>query len=105
MAGRLVTQLGVPVGDLIDKPFGWLDFEAEPDMTGDGEGDPNKYYLTIGAWDGGAFSDELAVIVHRTCPDEIGRERFPLDDPIVESKRKVAMRIVHLLNTYGLEDA
>ena len=101
-----MTSLGVPgVGELVDKPFGWLDFEPEPDMTGDGEGDPNKHYLTIGVWDRGAFDEELAVIVHRTCPDEAGREKFPLDHSIVDAKRDIAKRIVHLLNTYGLEDS
>lgn len=85
---------GVPgVGDLEGQPYGWLDFEAEPEMTGDGAGDPEKFFLLIGEWDRGAYSDEVCTIVHRTCGG-----KYPLDGTIAERKRLVAQHIVKLLN-------
>lgn len=77
----------------------WLDFEPEPDTTGDGEGDPNKHILTIA--DGLGTNDwpeEIAVIVHRTCPDENGVHKFPIDGELANQKRRNAQVIVDALN-------
>lgn len=74
--------------------YGWLDFE--PDTV---DNIPDKYTLTIGAWERDEFSgeysfmDETAVIVHRTDND-----RFPLDGAIADRKRQNAQIIVDGLN-------
>lgn len=60
--------------------FTWIDFEPEPDGTGDGSGDPNKHILTILDPDG----DEFAIIVHRVSA------QFPLDGPVANEKRERA---------------
>lgn len=72
-------------------PFKWFDFESEPEMTGDGSGDPEKHYLTIAYPDG----EELAVIVHRTCGG-----KFPIDGELADSKRRAAQHIVAALDAY-----
>lgn len=92
---RNADQLGVPA----DGEYGWMDFESEPDGTGDGSGDPDKHILTIGLWDHGAFSQETCVIVHRTCDG-----KYPLDGPLAESKRATARHIVKVLNENKEED-
>lgn len=73
--------------------FLWFDFEAEPDMTGDGSGDPDTYYLTI-AWPDG---EELAVICHRTVGG-----KWPIDGELADSKRRNAQMIVDALNRADL---
>lgn len=74
---------------------GWLDFEPEPDMTGDGEGDPEKFILTIASGLGANCwrAEEIAVIVHRTVGG-----KYPLDGPEAERKRHNAQVIVDALN-------
>jgi len=67
--------------------YDWIDFEPEPDVTGDGSGDPEKYILTIRE-----HGEELAVIVHRVCGG-----RFPLDGEVAERKRRSAQRIVQAM--------
>lgn len=74
-------------------PYGWLDFEPEPDMTGDGEGDPDKHILLIGEWANMSYSHEVCVIVHRTCGGT-----YPIDGALAEQKRLVAQHIVKALN-------
>lgn len=71
--------------------YGWLDFEPEPDGTGDGSGDPDKHILTI-VEDPGGSNDEVAIIVHRVSAD------YPIDGALAEQKRLVAQHIVDLLN-------
>jgi hypothetical protein len=74
--------------------YGWLDFEPEPDTTGDGSGDPDKFILTIAAGLGTImWPDELAVIVHRTCGG-----KYPLDGVVANEKRRTAQMIVDALN-------
>lgn len=72
----------------------WLDFEPEPDITGDGSGDPDKWILTIA--DGLGTSDwpeEVAVIVHRTCDG-----KYPIDGDLANKKRRNAQAICDALN-------
>lgn len=68
--------------------YDWLDFEPEPDGTGDGSGDPDKHILTIRR-DG----EEYAIIVHRACYG-----RYPLDGVVADAKRSRAQHIVDTLN-------
>lgn len=70
--------------------FQWFDFEAEPEMTGDGSGDPDKYYLTIADGEG----EEFAVIVHRAS------DMFPIEGELANQKRERAQVIVDALNMY-----
>lgn len=67
----------------------WNDFESEPNITGDGSGDPDTHYLTIRDEDG----EELAVICHRTCDG-----KYPLDGDLANRKRHNAQVIVDALN-------
>lgn len=72
----------------MNQRYDWIDFEPEPEMTGDGEGDWTKHFLTIR--DNG---EEMAVIVHRTYGDD-----YPLDGALAEQKRERARTIVAALN-------
>lgn len=72
---------------IYDTRFSWTDFEPEPEMTGDGSGDPDKHYLTIYE-----YGEELATIIHRASP------AFPIDGPEADRKRENAERIVHALS-------
>jgi len=67
----------------------WFDFEPEPEVTGDGTGDPEKYILTIANEHG----EEIATIVHR-----LAGGRFPIDGDEAERKRRNAQVIVNALN-------
>ena len=67
----------------------WNDFEAEPEMTGDGSGDPEMHYITIRGEDG----EEIAVIAHRLVGG-----KYPLDGEVAERKRHNAQVIVDALN-------
>lgn len=71
---------------------GWLDFEPEPDGTGDGSGDPDKHILTI-VNDPGGDNDEIAVIVHRTVGG-----KYPIDGALANRKRRIAQVICDALN-------
>lgn len=71
---------------------GWLDFEPEPDGTGDGSGDPDKHILTI-VLDPGGNNEEIAVIVHRTCDGT-----YPINGALANRKRRIAQVIVEALN-------
>lgn len=71
---------------------GWFDFESEPEMAGDGSGDPDKHYLTI-VLNPGEDNEEIAVVVHRTCGG-----KYPIDGPLANRKRRVAKVIVDALN-------
>lgn len=72
----------------------WLDFEPEPDTTGDGSGDPDKYILTIASGLGTVYwPEEIAVIVHRTCGG-----KYPLDGDVANRKRNNAQVICDALN-------
>lgn len=75
----------------LDTPptYDWIDFEPEPNVTGDGSGDPDKHILTIRDPHG----EEYAVIVHRT----IGG-KYPVDGALAEAKRAQAAHIVEALN-------
>ena len=79
-----------------DGEYGWLDFEAEPALTGNGEGDPETFFIIIGDWDRGAFSDEVCVIVHRTCGG-----KYPIDGALANQKRRIAQQLVAMLNEAG----
>ena len=68
--------------------FGW---EAEADMTGDGSGDPNKYFLPISYPDGEA----LAFIIHRDSED------YPLDGKDAEFKAATGAWVAKALTYYA----
>ena len=96
---RAVTNLGqitawavegVP-GDEESPQFDWVGWEAEPEMTGDGSGDPEKHFLTIRDPAG----EELALIVHRTVGG-----KFPLDGEVANEKITSADMIVAALNDH-----
>ena len=78
--------------------FAWYDFEAEPDMTFDGSGDPETHYITIATVDpiDGSMGDEWAVICHRICGG-----KYPLDGDLANEKRARAQAIVDALNAEG----
>jgi hypothetical protein len=76
--------------------FTWTGWERETELTGDGLGDPDKYFLLIRDPDG----EEYACIVHRT---EGGR--FPLEGEIAKEKEGRALNIVAALNYVSLESA
>lgn len=67
----------------------WNDFEREPEMTGDGSGDWDTWYLTIRDERG----EEVAVICHRTVGG-----KFPIDGEVADRKRRNAQVIVDALN-------
>ena len=67
----------------------WRDFESEPELTGDGSGDPDAWYLTICDEDG----EEIAVIAHRTVGN-----KYPIDGDLANKKRRNAQVIVDALN-------
>jgi len=69
--------------------YRWVDFEPEPDITGDGSGDPEKFFITILDPDG----EEYACIVHR-----IVGGRFPINGDLADEKRGRAQKIVDALN-------
>ena len=72
----------------------WFDFESEPDMTGDGSGDPETHYLTIAFLaEDTSMDDEIAVICHRTVGD-----KYPIDGELANEKRRYAQVIVEALN-------
>lgn len=78
---------------------GWMDFEPEPEMTGDGEGDPNKWFLTIADGLGTeGWPEPVAYLIHRTCPDENGVHKYPIDGDLANQKRRNAQVIVDALN-------
>lgn len=83
LAGRIEAALSES-GEM----FEWLDFEAEPNLTGDGSGDPETFYLTIRE-----AGEELSVIAHRTCGG-----KYPIDGELANEKRANAQRIVDALN-------
>lgn len=96
--GKAVVVIDVTSVDLIDlireaadRRYRWLDFEPEPDITGDGSGDPDTHYLTILDPDG----EEYAVICHRTVGG-----KYPLDGPLADVKRRNAQNIVDALNAH-----
>ena len=76
----------------------WYDFEPEPDITGDGSGDPDTHYLTIAVVEpsDGSKGDEIAVICHRTCDG-----KYPIDGVLANEKRRRAQVIVDALNHDG----
>lgn len=72
----------------------WYDFEPEPDITGDGSGDPDTHYLTIAVVErDGSKGDEIAVICHRTCDG-----KYPIDGILANEKRRHAQTVVDALN-------
>lgn len=72
----------------------WSDFEPEPDLTGDGSGDPNKHYLTV--WYGKDDNfDEMFLMVHRAS------DTFPIDGMLANHKRRLAEWLVDHLNETG----
>lgn len=77
---------------MTDGHVGWFDFEPEPEVTGDGSGDPDKHILTIVNYPG-EDNDEIAVIVHRTCDG-----KYPIDGVLADRKRRIAEVIVAALN-------
>lgn len=79
---------GVP-GDEDLPQYDWVGWEAEPETTGDGSGDPEKHFLTIRDPSG----EELALIVHRTVGG-----KFPLDGEVADEKITNADMIVSALN-------
>lgn len=75
--------------------FDWVGWEAEPETTGDGSGDPEKHFLTIRDPHG----EEYALIVHRTVGG-----RYPLDGALASEKVARADAIVAALNGHGLAE-
>lgn len=73
-----------------DVRFAWIDFEPEPETTGDGSGDPSVHYLTI--YENG---EEMATITHR-----FGLLGERMDASEVERKQKNAERIVEALRAH-----
>lgn len=88
-----VSAWNIEVGDASPEEsperYDWVGWEAEPEMTGDGSGDPEKHFLTIRDPGG----EEHAVIVHRTVGG-----KYPLDGPLAEQKCVNAQNIVDALN-------
>lgn len=66
----------------------WSGWTPEPEVTGDGSGDPDKHFITV--WVDGS---EVCVIVHRTCGG-----KFPLDGVVARWKQHNAEVIVGALN-------
>lgn len=72
-----------------EKPYyDFTDFEPEPDITGDGSGDPDKYILTLRR-----NGEKYAPVVHRTC-----NGRYPLDGPVAQQKVRDAEALCETLN-------
>lgn len=88
-----VSAWNIEVGDASPEEsperYDWVGWEAEPETTGDGSGDPEKHFLTIRDPGG----EEYAVIVHRTVGG-----KYPLDGPLAEQKCVNAQNIVDALN-------
>jgi len=75
--------------------YGWIDFDVDEST----DEVPDKYVLFIGTWDtSGSYDEEVAVMVHRTVGG-----MYPLDGEIANRKRRMAQRIVDLLNEHGME--
>lgn len=79
---------------IYDVDYSWHGWESEPEMSGDGSGDPDTYYLTICHW-----GEEIATICHRAS------EKFPIDGPDADYKIAQADRIVAALKAYDDKDA
>lgn len=79
---------GVP-GDEESPQYDWVGWEAEPETTGDGSGDPEKHFITI--WD--PEGEEYALIAHRTVGG-----KYPLDGDVASRKIDDANAIVAALN-------
>lgn len=88
-----VSAWNIEVGDASPEEsperYDWVGWEAEPEMTGDGSGDPDKHFITIRDPEG----EEYALIVHRTVGG-----KFPLDGDVANEKIARADRIVAALN-------
>ena len=69
--------------------YSWNGWEAEPETTGDGSGDPEKFFITIRDPEG----EEYALIVHRVCGG-----KHPLSGSIAVEKERRAQNIVDALN-------
>lgn len=67
--------------------YGWIDFESEPEMSGDGSGDPEMHYITITHW-----GEEMALIAHHDHSGE-----YSIDSEVANKKREDAERIVKAL--------
>ena len=78
--------------------YDWWGWQAETEMENDDDRQ-NVHFLTIVE-----HGEEYAVIMHRTCPDENGVEKYPLDGPYAREKLKRAQRIVDALNATAKED-
>lgn len=79
---------GVP-GDEEPPQYDWVGWEVEPEMTGDGSGDPDKNFITIRDPGG----EEYALIVHRTVGG-----KYPLDGDLANEGVARAEHIVAALN-------
>lgn len=81
--------LDLAIADAERKPhYDFIDFEPEPDTTGDGSGDPDKYILTLRR-----NGEEYALIVHRTCDG-----LYPLNGPLARQKVHDAEILCETLN-------
>lgn len=69
--------------------YDWVGWEAEPETTNDGSGDPEKHFLTVRDPEG----EEYALIVHRTVGG-----KYPLDGDLAQEKIAKAKNIVAALN-------
>ena len=76
-------------GDGEARRYSWTGWERDTDMSGDGSGDPDRYFLTIRDPEG----EEYAHIVHRT-----NGGTYPIDGPMAREKEGHARRIVDALN-------
>lgn len=89
VAPEQTEEEAVDEGTVHDVRFAWTDFEAEPDMTGDGSGDPDVFYLTIYE-----HGEEMATICHRASA------ACPVDGVVAQEKRAAADRIVEALRAF-----
>lgn len=71
--------------------YDWVGWEAEPETTGDGSGDPEKYFITIRD----PLGEEFALIAHRVCGGS-----YPLDSDLAKEKVSRARLIVAALNAF-----
>lgn len=78
-----------------DTEFVHFGFAPEPELTGDGEGDPEKHIIIIALRDRNDPSDweEWMVIVHRICGG-----KFPIDGELAQEKEVRAQVICDVLN-------
>lgn len=77
--------------------YNWWGWQTEVENENDDDR-KDVWYLTI--TDGG---EEMAVIIHRTCPQPDGTHKYPIDGPLADEKYRQCQTIVAALNAYQAE--